>query len=185
MVKEYEIRPYQQDAVASCLTRLRDTTHVPRGILCLPTGAGKTHCFSQIIQEHTLTAHKSLVIVHRKELIEQVQHKLLENNIIAEIEQSAQRARLDAPVVIASVQSLQGKRLARYPSDHFELIVIDECHHSVARTYKNVIAHFDKTPILGASATIDRLDKQSLKHIFHSGIWYNYPMLEAILVDLA
>ena len=131
--------------------------------------------FSQIIQEHTLTGHKSLVIVHRKELIEQVQHKLLENNIIAEIEQSKQRASQNASVVIASVQSLQGKRLARYQCDHFALIIIDECHHTPAKSYKNVIEHFNRTPILGVTATVDRLDKKSLRHIYHSGIWYNYP----------
>ena len=79
------------------------------------------------------------------------------------------------------MQSLQGKRLARYQQTISPLIVIDECHHSPAKSYKNVIEHFNKTPILGATATIDRLDKKSLKHIYHSGIWYNYPQLEAIL----
>ena len=207
MAKEYEIRPYQEAAKEACLAGLKEVgpAHVPRGILCLPTGAGKTHVFSQIILEYIKTGEQTtimqplqqaaelhdstenterdrvLVIVHRKELIEQVQHKLLENNIIAEIEQSKQRARLDAPVVIASVQSLQGKRLARYQCDHFALIVIDECHHTPAKSYKNVIAHFDTVPILGVTATVDRLDKKSLKAIYHSGIWYNYPMLEAIL----
>ena len=182
MTVQYEIRPYQEAAKEACLAGLNGRPdHVPRGILCLPTGAGKTHVFSQIIQEHTLTGHKSLVIVHRKELIEQVQHKLLENNIIAEIEQSKQRASQNAIVVIASVQSLQGKRLARYQCDHFALIIIDECHHTPAKSYKNVIEHFNRTPILGVTATVDRLDKKSLRHIYHSGIWYNYPQLEAIL----
>ena len=181
MSKKYEIRPYQTDAVVACLAGLRDTTHVPRGILCLPTGAGKTHCFSQIIQEYTRTGLRVLVLVHRKELIEQVRAKLVENGIIAEVEQAGKRASQNALVVIASVQSLQGRRLAKYPLDYFALMVIDECHHSPAKSYTNVIEHFDKTPVLGASATIDRLDKKSLKHIYHSGIWYNYPQLDAIL----
>ena len=111
MSKEYEIRPYQTDAVAACLAGLRETDHVPRGILRLPTGAGKTNVFSQIIQEYTRTGLKILVIVHRKELIEQVRLKLLENGVIAEVEQAGKRASQNALVVIASVQSLQVRDL--------------------------------------------------------------------------
>ena len=89
MTVQYEIRPYQEAAREACLVGLKDTsTHVPRGILCLPTGAGKTHCFSQIILEYIKAGQKVLVIVHRKELIEQVRAKLLENNVPVEVEQA-------------------------------------------------------------------------------------------------
>lgn len=71
-----------------------------------------------------------------------------------------------ADITIASVASLQKeKRLAKYNSDNFKLVLVDEAHHIVAPGYMKVLHHFGlsaKNPyspnLVGVSATFSRFD---------------------------
>jgi superfamily II DNA or RNA helicase len=93
----------------------------------LPTGAGKTILFSRIAKD--LQPERTLILAHREELITQAVDKLRDSTgIEAEVEMGENRASLDAPVVVASVQTLmREKRRERWPKDHFGLVVVDEC----------------------------------------------------------
>jgi superfamily II DNA or RNA helicase len=81
-----------------------------------------------------------------------------------------ERASLDAPVVVASVQTLmREKRRERWPRDHFGLVVVDEAHHALADSYLNTLGHFDDhAKVLGVTATPDRGDKKNLGRYFEN-----------------
>jgi superfamily II DNA or RNA helicase len=68
-------------------------------------------------------------------------------------------------VVVASVQSLV-RRLAKHAESDFDLVVIDEAHHSVADTYRAITDHFAKARVLGVTATPNRGDKVALAETF-------------------
>jgi superfamily II DNA or RNA helicase len=140
-----------------------------RQICVLPTGAGKTVLFSRLAAE--LQPRKTLVLAHREELIDQAVDKIRKSTgIEAQVEMGSDNASLDAPVVVGSVQTLMREpRRSRWPRDHFGLVVVDECHHSVAESYLGTLRHFDPhAKVLGLTATPDRSDKKNLGRYFQN-----------------
>lgn len=145
----------------------------------LPTGGGKTILFSRLAQEYQ--PRRTLILAHREELINQAVDKLrASTGILAQVEMGDDRASLDAPVVVASIQTLMREaRRNRWPRDHFGLVVVDEAHHSLADSYLNTLRHFDgHAKVLGVSATPDRGDKKNL------GRYYQNIACEVTLLDL-
>jgi superfamily II DNA or RNA helicase len=73
-------------------------------------------------------------------------------------------------VVVATVQTLNAGnkgdgRVAHFDPDEFGLLVIDEAHHSTAKSYRDVIEYFRKNKslkVLGVTATPDRSDEEAL-----------------------
>ena len=145
----------------------------------LPTGGGKTILFSKLAA--TRQPARTLILAHREELITQAVDKLhTSTGIEAQVEMGEDRASLDAPVVVASVQTLmREKRRERWPRDHFGLVVVDEAHHTLADSYLSTLGHFhDHAKVLGVTATPDRGDKKNL------GRYYENVACEVTLLDL-
>lgn len=168
------LRDYQTE----CLKSIWDAYKkgVRRQLVCLPTGTGKTVIFAQM-PKYFRMRKRMLVVAHRQELLDQARDQLRRANpkLRIDIEQAGRRAEPDANVVVASVQTIGrkgSKRIGLLPPEQFSIIVIDEAHHSVASTYKNVIAHFglmqDDTPklLLGVTATPKRGDNRGLDEVY-------------------
>jgi len=135
----------------------------------LPTGSGKTILFSRLAQDYQ--PQRTLIIAHREELISQAVDKLhTSTGIVAEVEMGDYRASMEAPVVVASIQTLMREpRRNRWPRDHFGLVVVDESHHILADSYLNTLGHFhDHAKVLGVTATPDRGDKKNLGRYFQN-----------------
>src|SRR5690242_12268438 len=100
------LRDYQRDAMEAVLTAYRDGTRHPA--LSMSTGAGKTIVFSRVIEA---SRERSLVIAHRKELIEQAAQKIgyvIDPGDVGIV--MAERNQGDAPVVVASIQTIADRR---------------------------------------------------------------------------
>lgn len=76
-----------------------------------------------------------------------------------------ERNDINARFIFASIQSLY-RRLDSIPADHFDYIIVDEAHLSMAPTWTQCIDHFDFKLLLGLTATPKRLDGLSLTHLF-------------------
>jgi superfamily II DNA or RNA helicase len=88
---------------------------------------------------------------------------------MAEIEAAKRTASLDAPIVVASVQTLKSEsRRRRFARNHFALIVVDEAHHALAESYQRVLGYFGDACVLGVTATPDRGDKRLLADYFEN-----------------
>lgn len=159
------LRPYQSEAFGRILAELK---LVRATLLILATGLGKTVTFAAVAQYVVSRARRVLVLAHRAELLEQAAATLQRFGLTVGIEQGERRAGDDVQVVVASVQSLQGKRLERFAPDAFGLVIIDECHHAPARSYRTVLAHFEPAKVLGVTATPDRSDEIALGNVFES-----------------
>jgi len=170
------LRPYQLAAIRYIhaeLARHRST------ILVLPTGCGKTVVFCDVIQRYVQDGQRVLVLAHRKELIEQAAAKLGQVGLIhVAIEKGRHRSNGE-PVVVASVQTLRGERLEAMPRDAFGLIVVDECHRTMAKGHRAILDHFEAAKVLGVTATPDRLDGKALGQVFDS-VAYQYSIQDAI-----
>ena len=130
------LRPYQQQALdAIAAAELRG---VRRQLLAMPTGSGKTVIFAHLIAQ---TRQRTLILVHRDELVRQTLDKLHMVQVAGSI--GVVKAQADAhagDVVVASVQTLsRPQRLARVAAT-FKLIVVDEAHHALeGNTYGQVL----------------------------------------------
>lgn len=185
------LREYQEECIQSVLKYL-DEGHKRLGI-SLATGAGKTVrdrsldylfpssdakvplspqvIFTQLIGRvppRKGKADQSMIIVHRKELVEQAARhcRLAYPDKTIEVEMGNSKASGAADITIASIQSLLSKdRIKKFNPDRFKLILVDEAHHIVAPSYREAMAHFglseltDNSPALvGVSATFSRFD---------------------------
>jgi len=154
---------------------------VQRPAVVLPTGAGKTLVISDLsarwIERYRMSAkQRVLVLAHREELIEQAAAKIrtmapgLRVGIV-----KAERDNCTADVIVASVQTLrQERRRARIV--HVGLVVIDECHHATADTYRMIMDHYGcfnehGARLVGFTATLSRSDGMSLGDIWQDVVY--------------
>jgi superfamily II DNA or RNA helicase len=151
-----QLRPYQQQLITDI--RLQYQLGKRSVLAVLPTGGGKTVCFSHVAQSAAKKGNRVLIAVHRQELLDQACRSLpMPHGVIA-----ANRAMdLSAAVQVASVQTL-ARRLHKLPRNFFQLVIIDEAHHSNAGTWAKVLEHFHQAHLLGVTATPIRLDGRGL-----------------------
>ena len=176
----FELRPYQAEAKQAVLTEWSEGHRKTLLVLC--TGLGKTIVFSSVAEHQVNLGHRVLIMAHRGELLTQAADKLkMVTGLDAVFEQGSSHS-IDSflPVTVGSVQSLsQEKRLATFPQDYFQDIIVDEAHHCLSDSYQRVLEHFPQANILGVTATPDRGDKQTLGQFFDSQA-YEYSMSKAI-----
>lgn len=182
-----KLRPYQDaahDAVLEAFSR-HDSVLVD-----MATGLGKTVLFTGIA--HRWTAGRVLVIAHREELIDQAADKIGrtlgpgEFGIEMGERQSIEGGSLlDKPkVLIASVQTMcRERRQAKFNPGEFGLMIIDEAHHAVARSYRDVIDFVrsgnPQCKLLGVTATPKRADQLAMGQLFDH-VAYSYQIERAV-----
>lgn len=159
MVAAPTLRPYQVDQMAAVLRRLE----IDRSTLVsAATGTGKTIGIAELTRVFRGRAARVLIVVNRDELVRQTVRKLEAIGIEPDVEKGSSRASTLARVVVASVQTLKGARLARWAPNHFGLVIVDECHHAAAKSYRAVLDRFVDAKVVGYTATAIRADGQPL-----------------------
>lgn len=123
-----------------------------------PCGSGKTVIFSYIAHSAVRRGKKILILTHRRELILQTSRKLDESGVPHGIIAPGFPA-TSHHVQVGSVQTVV-RRLDGMTD--LDLIVADECHHSVAATWRKTIEHFPNCLGLGVTASPLRLDGAGL-----------------------
>jgi superfamily II DNA or RNA helicase len=157
------LHPFQQEGVTAIGDAFR-AGH--RAVLFqLATGGGKTTVFSHIGARMVDNGRRVGVLVHRRELLDQARARLQVEGIDAAAIATRQEIDPAGLAHVASVQTLV-KRLHMLPRDWFDLLVVDECHHTPAASWSQVLEHFSSARILGVSATPCRQDGTGL------GQWY-------------
>ncbi len=164
----FNLRPYQSEALAAVEASWSEGINRPAVVL--PTGAGKTVCFSGLIASQIERLRKDgkrvLVLAHREELLEQAEAKIkaMVPDAWTAIVKGGRGAKKHqfADVVIASVQTL-ARANRRESVDRIGLVIVDECHRYAAKSYRAVLDHYGcmddrQTPTVGFTATLTRMD---------------------------
>lgn len=176
---ELVLWPHQKAAIKTAL----DVIGVRRktGLWALPTGTGKTVAFCELARRlREQRWGRVLILVQRDELVRQTVETL--EWVIPHATRGVIKARLDEwnrDIVVASVQSLHADRLERYDQDLFDLIIVDEAHHSAANSYQAILDWFRPRFVLGVTATPERHDGKGLDFFGDRPI-YHYPLRRAI-----
>ena len=156
------LHEYQENAVQA--TNKKDF-----GVIVAPPGAGKTIMGLHIIAKKQQPA---LIIVHRKQLfdqwIERIQSFLgIPKFRIGKIEGG--KCEIGNEITVAMIQSLQSDSLPDDIYQSFGTILVDECHHIPAKTFREVIIHFHSYYLYGFTATPNRKNKDEDLIFIHIG----------------
>ena len=164
MSYQIQLRDYQEECLENIFKEAE--AGIRRQLITLPTGSGKTILMSALAKEFN---RKTLILAHREELITQTLDKLKLFWPDAKVGIcKAERDEIQEQIVIGSVQTCsRPHRLERLKEQGFELLMIDEAHHSIANSYQSIISErgfFDDNNgiLVGVTAT----PKDGLGNIF-------------------
>lgn len=168
-LEDTTLRDYQQDNKQKIYDAWGRTNSV---MLQMPTGTGKTRLFVSIIKDifhysrDSKVAFKVLILVHRTELIDQIDEELgIKYNLAHGFIQSGEKERKIYPIQLASVQTLS-RRLDNWTDKEFDFIIVDEAHHIKADSYQKIIKAFPHAKLLGVTATPVRLNGHGFTDTF-------------------
>lgn len=174
-------RPYQVAAATAWVEELARNP-LARGIVALPTGGGKTRLAQMIVEE---SGARTLWLAHTDELVDQPEQ--LFRKVCPKLDVGVVKAKRDEvgarDVVIASVQTLgRSARLQRLlAAGDFGMVVDDEAHHSAAKDRRKILdAVAVRAPVLGLTATPERLDGKPLGAVFPAGLIYQLSIEAAV-----
>lgn len=151
------LRPYQEDAIAAW------TARAGRGLIVLPTGAGKTVVAMAAIAAANV---RTLVVVPTIELLRQWQAEMARQFSLPlsaiGIIGGGKRTIRDLTVITYDSAAMRGR-----PLDGFGLLVVDEVHHLPATGYRTIASKVAAPLRLGLSATPERSDHghEALDHL--------------------
>lgn len=143
-----QLRPEQATLVADARAAL--VAGYQRVLCVLPTGGGKTICMTDVARRAASRGKRVLVLVHRKELLHQTRVRFL-----------------TAGLPIGERQSIHISTIGKRTPFKPDLLMIDEAHHSVSKTWREKIEQYD-VPVLGWTATPERLDGRGLREIYQA-----------------
>ena len=152
-------------------------------------GTGKTYASAFAARE--LEFKKVLFLVHRNQIAKQAlksYRKVFDGKISMGMV-TGKYQDYDADFVFATVQTLSKEEtLSRYKKEHWDLIIIDEAHHSSADSYKKIMDYFEPKLWLGMTATPDKrddnLEGRNIYEIFNHQIAYEIRLQNAMEEDL-
>ena len=162
-----ELREYQNEAKEGIFAEW--DKGIKRTLLVLPTGCGKTIVFAKVAEDCVRGGDRVLILAHRGELLEQAADKIYKATGLGCATEKAEQTCMGSwfRVTVGSVQSLtREKRLAQFPMDYFQTIIIDEAHHCLTDSYQRILGHFGDARVLGVTATPDRGDMRNLGEFF-------------------
>lgn len=175
---DFALRTYQQSAKDKIFIMWCKYRNV---LLQMPTGTGKTILFTSIIRDLICVPDtKILILVHRKELIEQIDEHLNKYNITHGLIVTGRKRELSLSVQVASIQTITHKLNESLIKDiNPSFIIIDEAHHSLAKTYTSFWKNCSKAWKLGVTATPYRLNNAPFSSLY-SDILVSSPIKEFI-----
>ena len=169
------LREYQQAAVSDI--RAAFSKRHRAVLFVLPTGGGKTVLFSHITEQAAAKGNRVCILVHRVELLRQASASLSAMGVRHGLIAANRSMDLSQRVQVASIGTL-ARRLRHLPAGWFNLLVVDEAHHSNAGTWATVLDHFSAAKVLGVTATPCRGDGRGL------GEWYQMMVLGPTAAEL-
>lgn len=142
------------------------------GVIVAPPGSGKTIVGLKIIAEKRQPA---LIITHRKQIADQWIERIetflgIPKNEVGKIGQG--KTKIGKQITVAMIQSLS-KELEKPDGEKllnaFGTIILDECHHIPAETFRNTISKLQTFYLYGLTATPFRKYNDSKLIFIHLG----------------
>ena len=150
---------YQEDMKG----RIEGELRLHRSVMAqMPTGTGKTYLLTAVIDSFVSNnpMEKVWIVAHRRELVSQIDETVRKFHSYYASNTSS---------LLPSVKAMSIQWLMRHYGEIEEepgMIVIDEAHHALAKTYKEMWERFPKAKFLGLTATPCRLNGKGFTDLF-------------------
>ena len=150
---------YQEDMKG----RIEGELRLHRSVMAqMPTGTGKTYLLTAVIDSFVSNnpMEKVWIVAHRRELVSQIDETVRKFHSYFASNTSS---------LLSSVKAMSIQWLMRHYDEIEEepgMIVIDEAHHALAKTYKEMWERFPKAKFLGLTATPCRLNGKGFTDLF-------------------
>ena len=126
------------------------------GVIVAPSGSGKTIIGLSLVAQRSLPA---LILVHRKQLLDQWMDRTESFLGIPKThigQYSGIKKRQGKEITVAMLQSLCRLTALEELRNKFGTIIVDECHHIPARTFREVVSQLNPRYLYGLTATPKR-----------------------------
>ena len=158
-MKEIKLFDYQEDMKE----RIEKALRLHRSVMAqMPTGTGKTYLLTAVIDSFVNgnPMEKVWIVAHRRELVSQIDETVRKFHSYYASNTSS---------LLSSVKAMSIQWLMRHYDEIEEepgMIVIDEAHHALAKTYKEMWERFPNAKFLGLTATPCRLNGKGFTDLF-------------------
>ena len=158
-MKEIKLFDYQEDMKK----RIEKALRLHRSVMAqMPTGTGKTYLLTAVIDSFVSNnpMEKVWIVAHRRELVSQIDETVRKFHSYFASNTSS---------LLSSVKAMSIQWLMRHYDEIEEepgMIVIDEAHHALAKTYKEMWERFPNAKFLGLTATPCRLNGKGFTDLF-------------------
>lgn len=182
----FDIKPFPfQSEILEKLEVERKVHNRYKNLVVAATGTGKT-VISAFDYKRFKNENKSarlLYLAHRKEILFQSAATfkgILRDNNFGEFWVNG-LAPSSYEYVFASIQTINNQlnEISLSP-EYFDYIVIDECHHLTANSYRGILNYFKPKVLLGLTATPERMDGGDIQEDFHDRIAAEIRLPEAL-----
>jgi len=143
-----------------------------KNLLVAATGTGKTVMAAfdyRRICEYEKGRPRLLFIAHREEILSQsltTYRQILKDANFGDL-MTGRHDPNQYDHLFATVQSIRSRKLLdRYPDSHWQVVVVDECHHIAARSFDEVVSRVEPKYLLGLTATPERGDNNNILSYF-------------------
>ena len=152
-MKIYQLHPYQKKLVSQARSEL--AAGKKSVLIVSPAGSGKSVVIAEIARLVAAKGGNVMFTVHSKELVNQITQSFINNSVDM------------SHATIMTVGKIVN-RLDILPRP--ALIITDETHHSLAKTYRKIYDYYADVPRIGFTATPWRLSGQGLDEVYESMI---------------
>lgn len=146
-----QLRDYQNELIEGIYQSMsKGNTKI---MVVSPAGSGKSVTMSEIARRATEKGNRVLFLVHRIELVEQIKGTFIANDVDMEL------------CHVGMIQTI-ANRIKKGKEPEPSIILVDEAHHSLAKTYTDIFEYFPKAFVFGFTATPYRLNHRGFTDIF-------------------
>ncbi len=188
IMKNDDLRNYQQEMI----DRLEEAWKQYRSVMLqMPTGTGKTVLMAEVIRRKMADVRRKksdgiLIVAHRRELLDQIrgtvkyfgidmekEHIVVESiqklsRILGHTDNIKSKDNKSHTESTESTERFSTTNCTNYTNFEPTLVIIDEAHHALARTYRMLWDRWPKAKFLGLTATPCRLNNEGFLDLFQT-----------------
>jgi superfamily II DNA or RNA helicase len=184
-ITSIDVKPYgYQQEILEGLDAERSVHGRHRNLVVMATGTGKTVVAGLDYRRlrEAGAVESILFVAHQERILRQsrsVFRHVLRDGTFGELFLDGERPE-KWQHVFASIQSLHRMDLGALDPNRFDMVIVDEFHHSEAQTYTNLLKTLQPKILLGLTATPERSDGQDVMHWFGGHIAVELRLWEAL-----
>lgn len=144
----YKLRDYQAEIINKIQNSM--LTGHRRIIVQSPPRTGKTVVMSEIARRATVKNRRVLFLIHRKEVLEQANATFKEQGV-------------DFDLLTSGMVQTLTRRVNKLDAPH--IILVDEAHHALSKSYRRILDKFKDAYVLLFTATPVRLGREQLDQV--------------------